>query len=392
MSRQLSLFAIMFFFLSCTNNNEMDGNPLFPFPLEEDDTLPPSTGEIIKIIRSANDYWQSTNGYEGASWDQAVYHTGNMAAYEVTGEEKYRSYSLEWAERNHWKGAASDDKSKWKYKAGVTGDNVLFADWQACFQVYIDLYNLDKDKDERKIARAKEIMGYQINTVNNDYWWWVDALYMAMPVMTRLYKLTNDIEYLNKLYIYFLYTKNSLYDSKNNLFYRDTKYLFPKHITTSGLKDFWSRGNGWAFAALARVLQDFPEDNAYRNEFVQVYKDMAKTLAAFQQKEGYWTRSIVDPNQSTGYETSGTAFFIYGFLWGVNNGILDKSYISTINRGWKYLINIALQDDGKIGYVQPVGESAIHGQQLSPNSTADFGVGAFLLAASEMYKFSKNEY
>lgn len=384
------LLAIIFFLPSCIKNNEADGNPYTQAPLGDDNTPPPSTTEVIGIIRSVNDYWQSTNGYGDASWSQAVYHIGNMAAYDVTGEEKYKSYSSEWAEMNHWEGATSDDQSEWKYSAGMTGNRVLFADWQACFQVYIDLYNLDND--DRKISRTKEVMDYQINTKNNDYWWWIDALYMAMPVMTRLYKMTNNIEYLNKLYEYFLYTKNLLYDPYNCLFYRDTNYIFPEHKTISGLKDFWSRGNGWAFAALARVLQDLPENNAHRDEFIQVYKDMAKTLATFQQKEGYWTRSLLDPNQSIGYETSGTAFFVYGFLWGVNNGILDRSYISVINRGWKYLINIALQDEGKVGYVQPVGGNAIPGQELNRDSTADFGVGSFLLAASEMYKFSNDYY
>jgi len=376
--------------VACTKNNDQMGDPPLPVPLEEDNTPPPSITEITEIIKNVNDYWQSFNIQGGASWNQAVYHTGNLAAYGVNMEDKYKQYSINWAEINHWEGATSNNKSEWVYHAGITGNNVLFGDWQACFQVYIDLYNLDTD--EKKVARAKEVMGYQINTNNSDYWWWVDALYMVMPVMTRMYKLTNDIKYLDKMHVYFKYTKDLLYDSKNGLFYRDSRYLFPKHKTISGLKDFWSRGNGWAFAALARVLQDLPDNNPYRDEYIQVYKDMAKTLAAFQQKEGYWTRSLLDTSQSVGYETSGTALFIYGFLWGINNGILDESYTSVINRGWKYLINIALQKDGKIGYVQPGGANAVHGQILDQNSIADFGVGSFLLAVSEMYKFSQNYY
>ena len=47
----------------------------------------------------------------------------------------------------------------------------------------------------------------------------------------------------------------------------------------------------------------------------------------------------------------------------------------------------ALQPDGRIGYVQPIGEKAIPGQVVDANSTANFGVGAFLLAACEMVRF-----
>jgi rhamnogalacturonyl hydrolase YesR len=378
-------FLLFLIILSCSK--EKDENQPVPPVLEEDNTPPPSKIDVLDIINKVNNHWQSTNRHQDASWNNAVYHTGNMAAYEVTKNDIYKNYSIAWADKNEWKGAKSNDKSKWTYHAGVIGDHVLFGDWQTCFQVYIDLYNIDGD--EAKIARAKEIMEFQIATSNNDYWWWVDALYMVMPVMTRLYNVTNDTKYLDKLYEYFAYTRDLLYDSDSGLFFRDTKYLYPNHRTISGFKDFWARGNGWAFAALAGILQDLPKNDPHRNEYIRIYQEMAKTLATFQQKEGYWSRSIFDPKQSQGYETSGTAFFTYGFLCGINNEIFDGSYVSTINRGWKYLTNIALQDDGSVGYVQPAGASAVPGQILDGNSTADFGVGAFLLMASEMYKYAK---
>ena len=47
---------------------------------------------------------------------------------------------------------------------------------------------------------------------------------------------------------------------------------------------------------------------------------------------------------------------------------------------------MALQPDGKIGYVQPIGERAIPGQVVDQNSTTPFGVGAYLLASSEMVR------
>lgn len=50
-----------------------------------------------------------------------------------------------------------------------------------------------------------------------------------------------------------------------------------------------------------------------------------------------------------------------------------------------YLSETALQSNGKLGYVQPIGERAIPGQVVDANSTANFGVGAFLLATAEMY-------
>ena len=347
-----------------------------------------SKDALIKTIDKVNTYWQSTHVDPGNPfWDNAAYHTGNMEAYKVTGNEKYREYSEKWAIQNEWKGAKGTDISKWKYKYGETSDHVLFGDWQICFQTYIDLYNLAPDSI--KIARAIEVMEYQMSTPNNDYWWWVDGLYMVMPVMTKLYKLTGNKMYLNKLYEYYKYSESIMFDPDTKLFYRDAKYIYPAHKSVNGKKDFWSRGNGWLFAGLAKILQDLPANYEHKAYFELQFKNMAESLAKAQQKEGYWTRSLLDPLQASGFETSGTAFFTYGYLWGINNGYLkEKRYKEVALKGWKYLSEIALQPNGLVGYVQPIGERAIAGQILNPNSTTNFGVGAFLLAACEMVRFS----
>lgn len=347
----------------------------------------PKKEQVIAIINKANTYWQHNNAvHQNSFWHRAAYHTGNMAAYEVTGNKKYLAFSEAWSEHNKWMGAQETDKSKWLYSYGESDEYVLFGDFQICFQVYIDLYNISPDA--KKIARAKEVMEYQMSTPKNDYWWWADGLYMVMPVMTKLYKVTGDIKYLDKLYEYFSYAKDLMYDNEYKLFYRDAKYVYPKHKTISGKKDFWARGNGWVFAGLAKVLADLPENNPHRAEYIQIYKDLAKSLAKNQQKEGFWSRSILDINHAPGYETSGTAFFVYGYLWGINNGLLEEAdYKSIVDKGWNYLTQIALQDDGKVGYVQPIGERADQHKNVGPDTTADFGVGAFLLAMSEMYKY-----
>jgi unsaturated rhamnogalacturonyl hydrolase len=371
---KISLIIVIGLFLNCLN--------IFAKNI-------PDKQELINIIEKVNSYWQSTHPDPGNPfWDNAAYHTGNMEAYFVTGNKTYLDYSEKWAEQNHWKGAIGNDKSKWKYKYGETSDHVLFGDWQICFQTYIDLYNLKPDSN--KIARVLEVMNYEISSQNSDYWWWADGLYMVMPVMTKLYKLTGDKLYLDKLNEYFLYARSIMYDPETKLFYRDAKYVYPKHKTINNKKDFWARGDGWVFAALAKVLNDMPKDCKYYNFFLQNYSEMAKTIQKSQQKDGYWTRSLLDPKYAPGAETSGTAFFTYGFLWGINNGYLkEKKYISTVKKAWNYLSLVALQPSGKIGYVQPIGEKAIPGQEVNAASTANFGVGAFLLATSEMIRYSE---
>jgi unsaturated rhamnogalacturonyl hydrolase len=345
--------------------------------------------EVLAALTLANGYWQANNApAQWPFWDVAAYHTGNMEAYFLTGKEEYRNYSTAWAEHNKWSSASSNVKADWKYQYGETNDHVLFGDWQICFQTYLDLYQLDPAKDKRKIARALEVIGHQISTPNNDYWWWADGLYMVMPVMTKLYKLTGDQRYLDKLEEYFLFADKLMYDEAAGLYYRDAKYVYPKHKSANGGKDFWARGDGWVFAGLAKVLADLPASHRSHALFVRRFKAMAVALKPLQQDEGYWTRSLLDPGQAPGRETSGTAFFTYAYLWGMNHGYLDRAeYTPVVAKSWQYLSKIALQPNGKVGYIQPIGERAIPGQVVNQESTGPFGVGAFLLAAAEMHRF-----
>lgn len=349
---------------------------------------PTEAQEVRQIIARVNGYWQRHNKAEVWSfWDNAAYHTGNMEAYFLTGNEAYRTYSERWAAHNEWRGAKSNNRSEWRYETyGESDDFVLFGDYQICFQTYVDLYNLQPES--HKIARAREVMEYQMSTPQQDYWWWADGLYMVMPVMTKLYRVTGNRTYLDKLYEYICYSDSIMYDAETGLYYRDAKYVYPKHKSANGKKDFWARGDGWVLAGLAKVLKDLPSDYVHRDFFVAKFVRLAEAVAAIQQSEGYWTRSMMDPDHAPGPETSGTAFFTYGLLWGVNNGYLDEAkYLPVIRKAWNYLTKTALQKDGRIGYVQPIGEKAIPGQIVDANSTANFGVGAFLLAACEYVRY-----
>lgn len=347
--------------------------------------------QVRDIITKVNDHWQATNSPETrAFWDNAAYHTGNMEAYFLMGNDAWRDYSERWAEHNEWKGAKSNDRSKWKYNYGETDEHVLFGDWQICFQTYADLYRLLPD--DKRLRRAKEVMEYEMSTPQNDYWWWADGLYMVMPVMTKLHNLTGNAKYLDKLYEYVLYSDSIMLDPETGLYYRDAKYVYPKHKSANGKKDFWARGDGWVLAGLAKVLKDLPAEYKHRQFFVDKYVKLADAVVASQQPGGYWSRSMLDEAHAPGQETSGTAFFTYGLLWGVNNGYLkDAKYLDAAKKGWEYLSKTALQKDGSIGYVQPIGEKAIPGQVVDRNSTSNFGTGAFLLAACEYVRFLEKE-
>jgi hypothetical protein len=343
----------------------------------------------ITEIEKVQTYWQTNNmPYTRGFWDNAAYYTGNMEAYRLLGRADYYQFSDRWCRHNNWKGATSSDKRNWKYKTyGEGNDFVLFGDWQICFQTYIDMYNLVPEA--YKVARAKEVMAYECQMEDNKFWWWADALYMVMPVMTKMYKLTGDEMYLDKLYENFLWSDSLMWDKEDQLYYRDGKYIWPK-VTTScnGGKSFWARGDGWVLAGLAKVLADMPTDYKNREIFVTRFKELAEGVARCQQAGGYWSRSMLCEGDAPGPETSGTAFFCYGLEWGVNHGYLDKAaYSDVIEKAWKYLSTVALQTDGSVGYVQPIGEKPDPTKIVDAHSQAPFGTGAWLLAACERVRY-----
>ncbi len=343
----------------------------------------------IEMITKVNDYWQQHHSpLERSFWDVAAYHTGNMEAYRLLGTARWLDYSSRWASHNLWQGAREKDPSKWKYKTyGEGHDFVLFGDWQICFQTYIDMYEMNPD--HYKIARALEVMDYEVRQPQCDFWWWADALYMVMPVFAKLYKVTGDVKYLDKLSDNFRWADNLMYDKEEQLYYRDAKYIYPKVKTACNEgKSFWARGDGWVLAGLAKVLADMPEDYKHRAFFLKRFRELAEGVARVQRPGGYWSRSMLCEEDAPGPETSGTAFFTYGLLWGVNHDLLDRStYLPVIEKAWKYLTTVALQSDGSVGFVQPIGEKPDPTKTVDAHSQANFGVGAFLLAACEHLRF-----
>jgi unsaturated rhamnogalacturonyl hydrolase len=210
-----------------------------------------------------------------------------------------------------------------------------------------------------------------------DRWCWSDALFMAPPAWIALSKATGDPRYLTHADAEFWATTDYLYDSTEHLYYRDSRFIAQRDV--QGRKIFWGRGNGWVFAGLARILNNLPADHPSRSRYESLFKQMAGRIVSLQGGRGYWPVSLLVPQKTP--ETSGTGFFVYGLAWGINHRLLPaEHYRRSVDRGWRALV-AAVQPDGKLGWVQRVGAGP---DQVSADDTQLYGVGAFLLASSEV--------
>jgi unsaturated rhamnogalacturonyl hydrolase len=272
-----------------------------------------------------------------------------------------------------------------------TGSNRLMADDYCVGQTYSLLYM--KYKDKKMIAPFKHLADSIVslpfneslewkNNIQSREWAWCDALFMGPTALAYLSTATGDLKYLNKAAGLWLKTTDYLYDPQEHLYSRDGSYLNKKE--KNGAKVFWSRGNGWVLAGLARVMENMPADYPGRKKFVDQFKDIAAKIASLQQRDGSWHASLLDPESYPIKETSGTGFYCYAILWGINHGILNKSlFLPVAKKAWIAMVT-SVQPDGMLGFVQPIGGSP---DKVTQQSNEVYGTGAFLLAGAQL-----NEY
>jgi rhamnogalacturonyl hydrolase YesR len=199
-----------------------------------------------------------------------------------------------------------------------------------------------------------------------------------------MYKATGDIAYLDYMDREWRATSGRLYDPQEHLYFRDASFLNRKQA--NGRKVFWSRGNGWVMAGLAGVLEYMPADYPGRQRYVDQLREMSAAIAAIQASDGLWRTGLLDPDSYPLPENSGSAFFTYALAWGINHGILDRAtYEPVVAKAWKGLLQ-HIYADGRFGCIQSVSDAP---GKFKPTSSYVYGVGAFLLAASEVDRMAQ---
>ena len=326
--------------------------------------------DITLAMRKVGD-WELARSqqYFSQDWTFAALYTGFMAAAATLPEPRYEEAMLQVGKQFDWK----------------LGPRLTHADDQAIGQTYLSLYSNHHDANMIAPTRVQfDALMKRPDDPQNPVWWWCDALFMAPPVWTRLYKATGDKSYLQYMDREWWITSDLLYDPQEHLYFRDATYL--KKTEQNGKKLFWSRGNGWVMAGLARVLEQVPETYPTRQRYLDQYRQMAARVAELQGDDGLWRPGLLDAQAYPLPEVSGSAFFIYSLAWGIDHGILDRAvYLPIVEKGWQGLVS-HIYVDGRLGCIQPIGAAP---GDFKPSSSYVYGVGAFLLAGSELDRIAQ---
>jgi len=328
--------------------------------------------------------WQLKNPrYACNDWTNAVFYSGILATWQMTKSPVLYDALM----------AMGNDSTQW-----LPGDRYFHADDIAISQTFIDLYRIEKE--DRMIRPTIESIDqfiedpYPVKDWEVVKWWWCDALFMGPPAMVKLGITLGDNKYLKYSDIYFKESYDLLYDKKRKLFSRALNYVVDgsqdDKFEANGEPIFWSRGNGWVMAGLAKILSELPKNYEKREFYIQLFKEMAASIVSLQPKDGLWRTSLLDPGSYPHGEVSGSSLFCYALAWGINEGIIDKvSYLPAVKKTW-IALNNCIRPEGSIGWVQPIGANP--DGRFSKDNWEVYGTGAFLLAASEIVKLVDDGY
>ena len=346
---------------------------------------------VLDVARKVNQYFMNKHSDPTAAtnvgrirpsnlWTRAVYYEGLMALYELDANPQYIDYTDRWADFHKW--------------TARNGDNTTDADDQCCEQTYIDRYMMTHDA--RMLEHVKANLEHQMNTGKYGYWTWIDAIQMAMPVYSKMYRATGERRYIDHAMKMYTWSRDTcgggLFNVAEGLWWRDADYV-PPYKESDGQNCYWSRGSGWVYAALVRVMSDIGKKDKYYKQLKRDFILMSEALLQCQREDGLWNPSLVSPVTYGGKELTGTALFLYGMSWGINNKILKaKKYKGACDRAWQAMVRDCVHPDGFLGYVQGTGKDPSAGQPVTYTKAPDFedyGTGCFLLGAAEYYKMVK---
>ena len=316
----------------------------------------------LALMRKVADYYLASFGNTTVNdWIRSTFYTGLMATYRATEDVKYRDASTSWAAANQWK--------------LYTGD-ARFADNYCCTQTYAELYLDAMPGDAKMLAPFNVVLDDMVANpkAGRVEWWWCDSLFMGPPALARFAKATGKTQYLDLMHSMYWDTTDFLYNKPVGLFWRDKDYV--------NTDVYWSRGNGWVFAGLPRIMEYLPATDTKKPNYEALFKEMAAALLKAQQADGFWRSDLLKPQRFTNPESSGTAFFTYGMAWGIHHGLLDRAtYLPAALKGWNALTKTALNAQGKLGWVQVVASAP---GAASEGDTRDYAAGELLLGGSEL--------
>ncbi len=350
-------------------------------------------GVLIEDIQKYgyNKYVQPQNGYNDWKYWNGVIHIGFNALGAETKEAKYSQYAKKnfeffFKDYAYFK-SIYDGKDPWGFPLAQAAVIRELDDCGAMGASLVELYMTEKKPEYKAYidAASEHILKQQTRLSNGILsrrtTVWADDLYMSVPFLARMGKMTGDMSYFDEAAKQVILFNELLFDTRVGLMW----HCYYDDLKVNG-GTYWGRCNGWIMMATADLLRLMPENHPQRTKMIDLLNRQIRNIAQYQSQTGMWHQVL---HKSDSYlETSCTAMFSYAIALAVNNNWVDRRYRTIALAGWEGIqaqitneggvMNICegtgLGNDIKFYYDRPAPYNDIH------------GLGAVFLAGLEIYK------
>ena len=210
---------------------------------------------------------------------------------------------------------------------------------------------------------------------------WADDLYMSVPYLARMGKLTGDNKYFDFAIQQVENFTHYIYDTATGLYY----HAFYNDENMNGVAH-WGRCNGWIALAQVELLNNLPANHPKRAALIKLLLRQVVGFSRYQDPGGMWHQILDKPDSYL--ESSVTAMFVYAVAKSVNEGWIPSRFFSIAQNGWDALAQ-KVTADGQVTDIC-IGtsiEEDIRYYYNRPRETNDaHGLGVFLMAGAEIIK------
>jgi unsaturated rhamnogalacturonyl hydrolase len=336
-------------------------------------------------VESPSNEWYYMNG---------VVNIGMLKLAELTNEKKYSDYSLRNFEfifsnlaffRKQYDDKVPESSYQQYFRleklddCGAMSAALADVNMLAHKKEYIDYLEKAATYITTKQSRFED--GTFIRPEPRKMTLWADDLYMSVPFLSRMGKITGNPKYFDDAIKQVKNFTRYLYDPSSGLFY----HCWYSDVQLNGVAH-WGRCNGWIMMAQTELLNNLPFNHPEKKNIIKLLLQQITGVSRWQDTTGLWHQVLDKPDSYL--ETSCTAMFVYSIARAVNEGWIDKSYFSIAENGWKGLltkirpdgqvqnicIGTGIEDNLKFYYDRPTELNDLH------------GLGAVILAGTEMMK------
>ena len=214
---------------------------------------------------------------------------------------------------------------------------------------------------------------------------WLDDLYMSVPALAQMGKLTGERRYFDDGVKQVLQFSRRMFDREKGLFMHGWVQGMEVHPAFH-----WARANGWALMTLVELLEVLPEDHPDRAGVLDLLRAHARGLAARQSGSGFW-HQLLDREDSY-LETSATAIYAFCLARAIDRGWIDPvAYGPATVLAWNAVttkVNAQGQVEATcVGTGMGFEPAFYYYRPTSP--FAAHGYGPVLLAGAEMVRLLK---